>query len=392
MADGYAGVGHRRPRRSTACSRSTRVSRAGAHPGGRDGPRARGAARPARADAAPLPAVVRVLDARRLDRDARRRPLRDARHAHRRLRRVGPRGHAARRAGSRAGCPGRRRPVARPDAARLGGHARRRSPRRGCACSRGPRHRASARGALRRLRRRRRAPCGRSRSRACDPANCRLLDAREARNDAAPATAATRCSCSASSRPTIRVGTLARARARALRAITAGAWDGAVASGGGGERGRRAGARRSSARPTCATRSSRSACSPRRSRPRSPGIASPRSTSRCWRDRRGGAGEVCGAGTRHLPLHPRLPRRAGALLHGPRAGAPRARASRSGPRSSAAASDAMLRRGRHDHPPPRRRPRPPAVVRPPAARAVRRSRCARQRRQSTPPGCSTRAC
>ena len=41
-------------------------------------------------------------------------------------------------------------------------------------------------------------------------------------------------------------------------------------------------------------------------------------------------------------------------------------------RDQAAAADAVLGRGRHDHPPPRGRPRPPALVRPPAPRAVRR--------------------
>ena len=52
-----------------------RTSRSRAHPGRRGGgPRARGAAPRARAHPAPLPAVVRVLDARRLDRHARRRP------------------------------------------------------------------------------------------------------------------------------------------------------------------------------------------------------------------------------------------------------------------------------------------------------------------------------
>ena len=99
--------------RSTACSRSTR-SRAprGSRPGA-TGPGARGPAARARPHAAPLPAVVRVLDARRLDRHPRRRPLRHAPHAHRRPRRVGARGHAARRVGepppARARAPARAR-------------------------------------------------------------------------------------------------------------------------------------------------------------------------------------------------------------------------------------------------------------------------------------------
>ena len=74
---------------STGCSRSTPISRAARIQAGALGPGARGPAPRARADAAPLPAVVRVLDPRRLDRDPRRRPLRDPLHAHRRPRRVG---------------------------------------------------------------------------------------------------------------------------------------------------------------------------------------------------------------------------------------------------------------------------------------------------------------
>ena len=60
---------------------TSRLARIGA---GTLGPRARGRARAARPHAAPLPAVVRVLDARRLARDARRRSLRDRPDAHRR--------------------------------------------------------------------------------------------------------------------------------------------------------------------------------------------------------------------------------------------------------------------------------------------------------------------
>ena len=84
-----------------------------AHPGGRDGPAPRGAAPRARAHAAPLPAVVRVLDARGLDRHAGGRPLRDAPHAHRRLRGVGSRAHAARRSGRAAACRAQGRARAR---------------------------------------------------------------------------------------------------------------------------------------------------------------------------------------------------------------------------------------------------------------------------------------
>ena len=78
LADGYAARS-----RSTCAARPRARGRPGlargAHPGRRHRPRPRGAAARARPDAAPLPAVVRVLDARRLDRHARGRPLRDAR-------------------------------------------------------------------------------------------------------------------------------------------------------------------------------------------------------------------------------------------------------------------------------------------------------------------------
>ena len=100
-------------------SRAARIQAGAARPG------ARGAAAPARPHAAPLPAVVRVLDARRLDRDARGRPLRDARtrtsttsssrSAWSRRRRL----ESRRLPGSGAG------PEPRPPVPRLGGHARR---------------------------------------------------------------------------------------------------------------------------------------------------------------------------------------------------------------------------------------------------------------------------
>ena len=70
------------------------------------------------------PAVVRTLDARRLDRHPRRRPFRHRPDAHRRPRRVDPGDHA--RAASVGVAPAARlgrRAVARPPAARLRGHA-----------------------------------------------------------------------------------------------------------------------------------------------------------------------------------------------------------------------------------------------------------------------------
>ena len=143
---------------SRACSRSTaprarRASRRASRP------RARGRAAPARPHAAPLPAVVRVLDARRLARDALGRPLRDALHPHRRLRRV-----AARRDADgchREPAPARLGRGAEPGPAvpRLGGRAR--HHHRGVDAAPGPaalprrrRRCASRRGGLRARRRR----------------------------------------------------------------------------------------------------------------------------------------------------------------------------------------------------------------------------------------------
>ena len=81
------------------------------------------------------------------------------------------------------------------------------------------------------------------------PANCRLLERRGGAADAGAATARARCSCSASrrssSRPTARSRSAAPTAARSPRAAAAA---------------RARGARRSCARPTCATRSPRWGC------------------------------------------------------------------------------------------------------------------------------------
>ena len=97
----------------------------GEDPGGRDRPGARGPAARARAHAQALPAVVRVLDPRRLDRHPRRRPLRHAADAHRRPGRVGARPDAGRLVGEPPPAGVRRGPEPGPAADRLGGHARR---------------------------------------------------------------------------------------------------------------------------------------------------------------------------------------------------------------------------------------------------------------------------
>ena len=125
VGDELRGRGLARPRRLDRVLEVDRASAGRAHPGRHPRPRARGAAAAARPHAAPLPAVLRVLDARRLDRDARGRPLRDAPHAHRRLRRVDADGHAARRARDAAPAGLGRRAEPGPPRARLGGHARR---------------------------------------------------------------------------------------------------------------------------------------------------------------------------------------------------------------------------------------------------------------------------
>ncbi len=71
--------------------------------------------------------------------------------------------------------------------------------------------------------------------------------------------------------------------------------------------------------------------------------------------------EIGPAGADHLSHLARLSRRAGALLHRPRAGAPRRGARAVGADQGRRQRRAAGRRG-HDHPPPRRRSRPPAVV------------------------------
>ncbi len=68
----------------------------GANPGGRVRPRARCAVEAARPDDSAFSAVVRVLHARRMDRDPLGRAFRDALHAYRRLRRIAARRDADR--------------------------------------------------------------------------------------------------------------------------------------------------------------------------------------------------------------------------------------------------------------------------------------------------------
>ena len=170
------------------------------HPGGSPRAGARGPAAGARPDAAPLPAVVRVLHLRRLGRDPRRRPLRDPPHPHRRPGRVGARDHAAGGLGEPPPAGLGRRALARPGADRVRGDPRRdhgglgagaAAPRAKLSCGVEFGDFLAAAGAVREI----------SQS-GLQPSNCRLLDALEAGTTGA-GSGERPCSCSASSRPTI---------------------------------------------------------------------------------------------------------------------------------------------------------------------------------------------
>ncbi len=106
----------------------------------------------------------------------------------------------------------------------------------------------------------------------------------------------------------------------------------------------------------------------------------------------GGGARGLRRGLGDLPLHPRLPGRPRALLHDPRAGAPRRRARAVGARSRRAASEAVLAGGGtithhhavgRDHRPWYDRQRPAAV---------RRGAAGAPRPRSTRPARSTPAC
>ena len=360
----------------------------GAHPGRRRAARRSRTSCAARADAAPLPAVVRVLDARRLDRHARRRALRHA--ATRTSTTSSSRSARSRRraSGRAGGCPARGAGPS-PDRMLLGSEGilgviteawmrvqpRPAPPRVARACA-SPTS-STAREAVRAHRRRRActrptAGCSTPRRRAATgrrrrpPARVLVLGFESADHAVDASLDARRWRSAAR--------TAARPDEAARRPATPPA----------------PGARRSSRCPTCATRCCSSACSPRRSRPRSPGTASRRSTRRVDRRRsREALGEPV---PRDLPLHPRLPRRPRAVLHRARAGAPRRGGRSSGSEIKRAASDAILAAGGtithhhavgRDHRPWYDRQRPDAVRR----RAARR-----QGARSTRPACSTPAC
>ena len=93
-----------------------------AHPGRRARAGDRGAAPPARADAAALPAELPDLDTGRLDRHPQRRALRLALHAHRRLRGIDDDGDAGGRIETRRLPGSGAGPLSGSDDHRLGGH------------------------------------------------------------------------------------------------------------------------------------------------------------------------------------------------------------------------------------------------------------------------------
>ena len=169
-----------RPRRAGPRAADRRGLAGGEHPGRRDRPGAREATARAGPHAALLSAVLRALDARRLDRDPRGRALRDRRDAHRRPRRVRPRDHADRARGSRDACPGRARARRRTACCSARRASSGSSPRPGCACARGRRRTRSRPCASRR------SPpastrCARSRSRGCGRPTAASSIAEEAR-------------------------------------------------------------------------------------------------------------------------------------------------------------------------------------------------------------------
>ena len=152
----------------------------GAHRGGRERPARGGAAARARPHAALLPAVLRALDARRLDRHARGRALR---HAARRTSTTSssPCARSRRAArGRRGACPGSGAGPS-PDRMLLGSEGILGVDHRGLgpgAAAPAPPRRAH--GALRLVPRGRRGACARSSQAGLQPANCRLIDALEA--------------------------------------------------------------------------------------------------------------------------------------------------------------------------------------------------------------------
>ena len=307
----------RQPRPAAPRPRAPR-RRALARGGGRGGsarPLARGAAAAARPHVPPLPAVVRVLDARRLDRHALRRPLRHGSDSRRRAGRSADGRDSGRDARDAAATRRGRRTCAGTALLRLGGRARRHHPRLGPA--------AGARGVSRRRVRALRAlrGCGRGDAggRALQPPSGELPPARSRRG-----------------RPLRQRRRHERDPRPRLRGSRPAGRRGARACRGALPRPRRHGSRRNRGGglavgvPQAAVRLRRRscawACSPAASRPRSPGTGSrsstppPRPRSRRRAGRRAAACSSPAGSRTSIPTGRRRttpssrPRRAGAEL------------------------------------------------------------------------------
>ena len=384
---------HRPDRASTGCSRSTRVSRAARIQAGALGPALEDQLRPHGFTLRHFPQSFEFstlggwLATRSGGHYA------TVLHAHRRPRRVDARGHARRASSESRRLPGSGAGPS-PDRLFLGSEGIARRHHRGVDARAGP-------PAVPGVGRRSRfadfdAAVDATRAIAQSglfPTNCRLLDPAEALLTRRRRPTATRCCVLG-----VRVGRpsgrrVDRPRRRAAPRPRRRRPDGAIperddSQADGTRRRRRApGGTRSCARRTHATRSSASAMIVETFETactwdRVPGAARGRHRRRARRRARTGLRRRRG----HLPLHPRLPRRPGAVLQRLRARPPGRGARRSGTRSRPRRPTRCIAARRHDHPPPRRRPRPPAVVRPAAPRALRRTRCAPPRRALDPAG------
>ena len=327
----HAGCGVAGPDRAwTGCWRSTGSAARRGSRAGRSGPCWRTQLRPHGLHAAALPAELRVLHARRLAGHPRRAATTPRCYTHiddfvESLRVVTPAGSA-----SPGGCPARA-PGPSPDRLFLGSEgtlgviteAWMRLQDR-------PRYKASASVRFARLPTRRRDAVRAIAQAGLHPANCRLLDPGEALLSGA----ARRAACVLVLG--VRVG-----RPPGRRRGSPSCIDLARDHGGAG-RGRQAGRERHATRPS-AWRSAflrmpyvRDGAGPHERDRRdlrdrhAPGTGSPSSTTTVPRRgrRRRRAQVTRRAGHRQLPVHPRLPRRAGAVLHGDRrraAAAPRSR-------------------------------------------------------------------
>ena len=395
VGDGFAGVVSIDLGRLDRVLEVDPVSPGRPHPGRRARPGARGAAPPARLHAAPLPAVA--SSSRRSAAGWPPAPAATTPACTRTSTTSSSRCGSSRRpaSASRGGCPARapgRRPTACSSAPRAASAS---SPRRGCACRTGPgggRRPASCSAATPTASRR----PGPSPSPGCSPRTAGCSTAREA------ATAAGDAGRRRAARPRLRVGRPSRRRVdrpgrravprprrrRPRRASRTS--DSADSVDAGARRRRRVVALVVPPGAVPARRAwSAAGCCSRRSRRRARGTPSPSCTARVTEtvDRRAAADLRRRLGD--VPVHPRLPRRPGAVLLDHRARPDRLGARDVGRDQGGRVGGAAGRR-RHDHPPPRRRPRPRPLVPPPAPRRRSAGRWPPSRPSSTRPASSTR--